>query len=672
MRRLLTSPVVASVLAGALMGVAAILVRATGILQPLDLALYDWHLRHQDAPTETWTSPIVLVTITEEYIQSQQWPVSDVVLAQVLDRILQAAPRAIGIDLYRDKPEPPGYKELRDLLRQDPQRINDNSSPGYEDLGGILRAHPNIVAITKLGDSETKGVPPPPALAGTGQVGFNDQLFDAGGVIRRGLLFLHDEQERPIPSFALLLALLYLQAEGQTAQPDPDHPEYLRLGKTTLRPLQPNDGGYVNLDTGGYQFFLDYKQAREPYPSLPIERVLQARFEPSIFHDKIVLIGTVSAASAQDAFHTPLNTGLVTAPLTAGVALHGQVVDQLLRMALLGQAPITGIGQWQKNFWIVLWGVQGGVLGLLSRAPWRYAMALGLGGVVLILGGHGAFNAGWWIPIAPIGLSWLSGTGLVTAYMSYQERKQRAVLMRLFSRHVSKEVAESIWQQRDQFLENGRPRSQTLTATVLFTDFKGFTAVSEKMTPQALLDWLNIYLDAMAGIVMRYGGVVDDYAGDAIKANFGVPFARSSEAGIQQDAVNAVSCAAEMEREMHRLNAAHEAQGLPTVGMRIGIYTGPVVAGSVGSTERLKYTTVGDTVNTAARLESLDRELVAETPGKRPCRILVGERTLQYLGGRFHAEPFGELSLKGKSEKILAYRILHDQSDETAQLGQRA
>jgi adenylate cyclase len=284
--------------------------------------------------------------------------------------------------------------------------------------------------------------------------------------------------------------------------------------------------------------------------------------------------------------------------------------------------------------------------------------------MALGLGGHGAFNAGWWIPVAPIGLSWLSGAGLVTAYVSYHEQKQRAVLMQLFSRHVSKEVAQSIWEQREQFLENGRPRSQTVTATVFFTDFKGYTAAAEKMSPQAVIDWLNVYLGVMAGLVMQYNGVIDDYAGDAIKANFGVPFARSSEAEIQQDAVNAVACAIAMEREMHRLNALHDAKGLPTVGMRIGIHTGSVVAGSVGSTERLKYTTVGDTVNTAARLESLDRELVAETPGKRPCRILIGEQTRRLLGDRFRFEPFGELSLKGKVEKIPAFRILTHVDDE--------
>ena len=651
------------------MGVAAMLVRGTGILQPVDLAVYDWHLRHQDAPKDGWTSPIVLVTITEEYIKHAQWPVSDVVLAQALDRILQGAPRAIGIDLYRDKAEPPGYHVLRDLIRQDPNLLEENASPGYHELSGILKSHPNIIAITKLGDPTADGVPPPPALADTGQVGFNDQVFDPGGVIRRGLLFLHDEQERPIPAFSLLLALLYLQAEGQSARPDSANPEHIRLGGTTVHPLRPNDGGYVGIDTGGYQFLLDFKHARESYSSVPIEHVLQGRFDPASFRDKIVLLGTAGAASAQDSFHTPLNTGLETGSLMAGVALHGQIADQLIRMALRGQAPVVGIEPWQENIWILVWGVQGGLVGLLIRQPWRYAIALMLGALVLITGGHGAFNAGWWVPLAPIGLAWLSGNGLVTAYLSYQERRQRAVLMQLFSRHVSKEVAESIWQQRDQFLENGRPRSQTLTATVLFTDFKGFTAVSEKMTPQALLDWVNIYLDAMAGLVMRHGGVVDDYAGDAIKANFGVPFPRTSEEAISQDAVNAVSCALAMEQEMHRLNAEHEAKGFPTVGMRIGIYTGSVVAGSVGSTERLKYTTVGDTVNTAARLESLDRELVAETAGKRPCRILIGEQTRRLLGDRYRMEPFGELALKGKTDKIPAFRVLGDLNVNVAESG---
>jgi len=122
------------------------------------------------------------------------------------------------------------------------------------------------------------------------------------------------------------------------------------------------------------------------------------------------------------------------------------------------------------------------------------------------------------------------------------------------------------------------------------------------MDPQALIDWLNTYHEAMAQLVMKHGGIVDEYSGDGLKADFGVPVPRTTEAEISQDAVNAVNCALAMKREIKRLNASWQERNLPTVNMRVGIFTGPVVAGSLGSTQRLKYTTIGNTVNIASRL----------------------------------------------------------------------
>jgi adenylate cyclase len=194
--------------------------------------------------------------------------------------------------------------------------------------------------------------------------------------------------------------------------------------------------------------------------------------------------------------------------------------------------------------------------------------------------------------------------------------------------------------------------------TVLFSDLKGFTPLSEKMDPQALMDWLNMYMETMAQLVMDHGGVVDDYFGDAIKADFGVPLPRKSETEIGQGAVNAVNCALAMAREMDRLNKLWQEQQLPIMGMRIGIFTGPVVAGSLGSAQRLKYTTVGDTVNIAARLESFDKEVFNPRFVNSSCRILIGETTLRYLGDQFQTERLGEATLEGKDEKITVYRVV--------------
>jgi adenylate cyclase len=242
--------------------------------------------------------------------------------------------------------------------------------------------------------------------------------------------------------------------------------------------------------------------------------------------------------------------------------------------------------------------------------------------------------------------------------MSNQEKKERAVLMQLFSRHVSPEVADAVWRQREQFMDGGRPRSQKFTVTVLFTDLKAFTSVSEKMDPQALLDWLNTYMEAMAQLVMDHGGVIDNYVGDSIKADFGVPLPRTTEAAIGQDAVAAVNCALAMEKELKRLNASWQRQNLPTVEMRIGIFTGPVVGGSLGSAQRLKYTTIGDTVNIASRLESYDQELFDPDFAKGPCRILIGEQTLRYLNRQFETKKVGEVVLKGKDEAVTIFRVM--------------
>jgi len=156
-------------------------------------------------------------------------------------------------------------------------------------------------------------------------------------------------------------------------------------------------------------------------------------------------------------------------------------------------------------------------------------------------------------------------------------------------------------------------------------------------------------------------GGVDDYAGDGIKANFGVPFPRQTKEEIGEDAKNAVTCAIAMGKEVERLNRVWQKKGLPLAGTRIGIFTGSVVAGALGSSQRMKYTTVGDIVNTAARLESYDKNLAKESPW----RVLIGDVTHQHLDGQFYTEKIGEVDLKGKNDKINVYRVFSKGNETT-------
>jgi adenylate cyclase len=340
------------------------------------------------------------------------------------------------------------------------------------------------------------------------------------------------------------------------------------------------------------------------------------------------------------------------------VALHAHIISALLGFALQGGSSTLTLSDWQEGLWILLWGLMGGAMGIGVRSPWRFSLLALSGLLILAFATYFVFLRGWWIPLVPPGIAWFVSAAFITAYMSNIERVERASLMQLFSKHVSQEVAEVIWKERDQFLDGGRPRSQVLICTVMFTDLEGFTAVAEKLDPQTLIDWLNTYLETMAQLVTEHGGIVDDYAGDGLKANFGVPLSRTTEAGITQDAVNAVNCALAMEREIKRLNTCWQERKLPTANMRIGIFTGPVVAGSLGSTKRLKYTTVGDTVNIASRLESFSENLTGFDFTNTACRVLIGGSTLRYLGNQFRTEKVGELSLRGKAEKITAHCLV--------------
>ncbi len=632
--QIVRSPFVVSIATGILCAFVMLGVRSTGLLQQLELNLYDWLLRSRPvigAPD----SRITFITITEEDIRQQgRWPITDETLALALGRLLAERPRAIGVDLYRDIEVPPGHQELTALLTQQPR----------------------IVMLTQLGGGTVVRIPPPPVLEGSEQVGFNDILIDADGLIRRALLF-QDDGDQVAYAFPLRLALLYLAADGIAPSPDPAVPEWLRLGPTTLRPFTPSDGGYVDADAAGYQILLDFGGAAAPLRAFTLGDLLAGRVEPQHITDHIVLIG-VTAESVPDVFHIPVSFAWRGGDQFPGVFLHGIIIEQLLAAALDGRVPIHVLNETAETAWILFWGLLGGALGIFARSPWRFFF-IAIGGLLLLTAiVIMAFWSGWWVPEVSAALTWFLTTSVAVASTLGQERKERAMLMQLFSRHVSREVAQTIWQEREQLLDGGRPRPQELTATVLFLDFKGYTSASEKMSPQALMAWVNSYLDAMTQVIMEHNGVIDDYAGDSIKANFGVPLRRESKEDMAKDAVNAVTCALAMEQEMHRMNERHEAQGLSTVGMRIGIHTGPVLAGCVGSAQRMKYTTVGDTVNAAARLESLDREFVAETAGRRPCRILISEATANLLGDRFQLERIGEVSLKGKTQAMVAYRVV--------------
>lgn len=237
------------------------------------------------------------------------------------------------------------------------------------------------------------------------------------------------------------------------------------------------------------------------------------------------------------------------------------------------------------------------------------------------------------------------------------ERVAREHLTRLLASHVSDTVADELVRQTG--VTGGvilRPRQ--LQATILFCDIDNFTSIAETLPPDALIEWLNGYMEAMVRCVRRHQGMVNKFMGDAVMAVFGAPALRTEEAEMDIDAVAAARCALDMRRELAALNHDGEARGLPAIGMSIGIQTGPVMAGSFGSADRMEYTVVGDTVNTAARLGDFAKTFVDKAEPRAPVKILVGGGAWTRLRGGFSGIAMGPVVLRGKAGAVEAHRLL--------------
>jgi adenylate cyclase len=392
---------------------------------------------------------------------------------------------------------------------------------------------------------------------------------------------------------------------------------------------------------------------------------MEGRVPAAQLADKIVLIGGM-AESLRDDFHIPVHQFLADAPSwwtpagdstgrIAGVALHALQVNQLLRFALKGDSPIRGLPDLAEVGWLWLWCLTG--VGLaLCRLHFQWLLVLMMGALAtLTMIWQLAFLQQFWLPLAAPALGLIGAAALSTVYLSVYERTEKRLLMRLFARHVAPEVAEAVWRERRQLIDSGRLRSQRLTATVLFTDIEGFTSIAETREPAQLMDWLNVYMEAMSEVIMTHSGVINKYIGDAIMALFGVPTSRQTETEIAEDATRAVECALAMGKRLQQLNADWAQQGLPVIAMRVGIYTGPLVAGSLGSSRRMEYTVLGDTVNIASRLESFEKD-AHHCPGSS-CRVLIGETTFRCLDNHFQVVGVGQVYLKGKAQGIAVYRV---------------
>jgi adenylate cyclase len=283
-------------------------------------------------------------------------------------------------------------------------------------------------------------------------------------------------------------------------------------------------------------------------------------------------------------------------------------------------AAVVGLAGWYLNAWLT------GAVAL--------ALAVALIGIAVSL-----FARGIWIPITVPALGIIFAFVGDLAWKYFVEGRDKRLIKKMFSRYVSKDVFDQLVADPSLAALGGARRHMT----VLFSDIRGFTTMSEKGTPEEVVSQLNELFTRMVAVVFEHRGTVDKFVGDMVMALYGAPL------DDEDHADHAVQTALAMIRTLQAMNTEWQSQGRPTLDIGIGVNTGDMVAGNIGSDTIMSYTVIGDAVNLGARLESLNKEYGT--------RIIISEFTRTALKGRYDIHPLGDVVVKGKTKPVAIFEV---------------
>lgn len=405
-------------------------------------------------------------------------------------------------------------------------------------------------------------------------------------------------------------------------------------GSTLTKPVR------IPIDTYG-RVFVPYPQVwNHDFPNMTAHKFLQYSEQPEVrgnlqefFEGKFVFIGDVSTGIT-DAGDTPLEKNV---PL---VVMHTALLNALLTHTFYQEWPL-----WQMLALVCLLGA---VLGLaaLPKASWVLYLVGGLIVLGLVALTWVQCLAWTFFPIVRVGSSVVVLFGGIVIGLQLAVAKDQEFIRNTFAKYVSEKVVNELLQHRELLQLGGEER----VASVLFSDIANFTTLSEQMSPPKLVSLLNEYLTAMTAIVIEEGGIVDKYHGDAIIAEFGVPL------HIPKHADLAVRTGVRMQHRLQELRPEWTARGLPELHCRVGINTGSMIVGNIGSAQLLNYTVIGDSVNLAARLEAANK--LYKT------LVMISEFTYAALSpGLFHTRLLDVIKVKGKAQAVKVYEVYGEAHD---------
>ena len=592
-------------------------------LADLERSTLDWRFSWRGAESVS-ESPIVLVAIDNASFEMlpERWPWPRNYYAHAVENLTAAGAKAIGIDVIFDVPDP-------------------GDSTRDEQLARIVRGKP-VVLARKLERSERLSTlwqltDPIPVLreAADPNLGLVSISADPDGIYRRYPIAM-PFYNRLLNSFALEMLRVYLGISPAT-QPVPLEDGF-RFGERFIP--QFGDGGMM----------INYAGPRGTFPVYSMSSLLDdGRLEmgpdtlnafnnhllpDSVFQDKLVLIGS-TVAELHDNHPTPfMNFGGITREMS-GVEILANAIRTLLDQNYLYRFS----GFWQFVIVLLLAAL---VLLLATRLPVlpamgiSFLMALLWVALAFWLFSHQALVVEMLLPVLAVSFTYVGAT--VYRYLETQREKRQ--ILGAFEQYVPPRVVEELLAHPEKLTLGGEER----VMTVLFSDVANFTTISESLTPRDLVNLINAYLSEMTDIILSYDGIIDKYEGDAIMAEFGAPVY------YEEHAIKACGAALDMQARLKVMGRQARRKGLPVLNCRVGINTGNMIVGNMGSRQVFDYTVIGDEVNLASRLEGANKAYGT--------RNMISESTYQAVREHFVTRPLDALRVKGKQRPVQVYELL--------------
>ena len=632
-RALYRSQVIASLLCCSVITLVTVMAYTSGMLQTADNYLYDLGMSARGTlPTSGRISLVLMDEESAHQLQRERGQWSRGKLAKALDNLCAAGAEVIGLDMIMSAPDQ--NPEEDSALAAAIGRCNNVVLARVSSAQGVRE----ITALTTFQK----------AMIGDG---FIDVPLDKDGVLRK-IRFLNAKPEPDgslslLPSFAIEVARVYLNLEYRF---DFSGDDYFLLGNRERHLQLPYPELLINF-SGSYNVF----------DIISFADATNNRFDPALVKGRVILVGS-TLSSEKDFFTTPLSRFRLEASTLAGrfgdmekgiqgsdepgVACHAFAVDNILSQKFFRH--LTGM----PIAWLCLATGAAGLLFYLLRLGWIYECIILFAGLATIAVIAYLALTQWLIRIdifplvLVLNLQFVSGVILQKVF----ERKQTAMITSMFGKYLSAGVVKELIKGDISTTLEGRRAD----LTILFSDLRGFTTMSEQLGARDTATLLNTYFDTMIPLVFTHGGTLDKLMGDAIMAFFGAPVP------VTDHPVQGATAALNMIDQLKKLKMRTDIEGLASLEIGIGLNTGEVTVGNLGSNDFMNYTIIGDAVNLASRLEGLNKTYATA--------IIVSQFLASRLDDRFVLRDLDIVRVKGKKTAVTIYELIgwsHEVTEST-------